>query len=452
MEAAAAAVSLALSSLTEETLGVAAKKLQTLPPSAFATPLVACGSSMAADVHAQLAEELSACEGFLPQLRSALVAAFPSCRRGSTSLLEQLASRPGVRGVAADTLDDLSTASIGDEAFAELLVRVGPRLVASAPDAADAESTGLWLSSLAAGLVCAQRCGQGSLCAVCAAHASEAASWSSSVAPALACSENDEGVAATGLAKLTNALLLGGDLGAAAEQNSGRAGTRPLVVRGVQLSFAQRGSFDCGDEGGGGGATGMVLWGAAALLSWHLEYDASTCALLAAGSRVLELGAGLGSVSAAAAILGGRVVATDGDADVVSLAMQNLKAAAAAAGEAGIACAEVATARLRWGNEEDWAALVRSHGAVHDLVLACECTFFVEAHAELAGLLRRLAAGGASILLAHTWRRLTPERAFFARLAELGLASEDVTPKPESGAPQPGSTVLLRLTLAARGH
>ena len=447
----AAAVSLALSTLTEDTLGAAAAVLRLLPPSAVVPRLVACGAALGADVHASLAAELSACDGFLPLLRAALVESLPRATRGCTSLLEQLATEPGLRGVAADVVDDLCSqpCSLDDEALGVLLVRVGPRLLASAPDEADVESTALWLSSLAAGLVCCrQRCGQ---CGVCAAHAAEAASWSSSVAPALACCENDEGVSA-GLAQLTNALLFGGsasDVGDAAVQNSGRAAvSRPLTVRGVHLSFAQRGSFDSGPAGGGGGATGMVLWGAAALLAWYVEHDTATRERLEQGTRVLELGAGLGSVSAAAAILGGRVLATDGDADVVEQTALNCDAAVAAAKVAGLHAAAVATARLRWGNEDDWAAVVASHGAAFDLVLAADCAFFMEAHAALAELIHRLAAHGGTVLMAHTWRRLTPERAFFARLTDLGMAVHDVTPAPDSGAPRPGSTVLLRMTAA----
>ena len=451
-----AAVSLALSTLTEETLDAVAAVLRQLPPSAVVPQLVACGTALAPDVHAALAAELSPCDGFLPLLRATLTEALPCATRGCTSLLEQLATarEPGLRGVAADVLDDVLSrqpAGLDDEELGVLLVRVGPRLLASSPDEADAESTALWLSSLSAGLVCCgQRCGQGgAMCSVCAAHAAEAASWRSSVAPALACIENDEGVP-SGLGRLTNALLFGGspsDVGDAAVQNSGRmAASRPLTVRGVALTFAQRGSFDSGPAGGGGGATGMVLWGAAALLAWHLEHDTGTRASLEKGASVLELGAGLGSVSAAAAILGGRVLATDGDADVVAQAELNCEAAVAAARLAGFHAARVATARLRWGNQDDWAAVVASHGAAYDMVLAADCAFFVEAHGPLAELIHALALPGAAVLLAHTWRRLTPERAFFARLTDLGLAVQDVTPAADSGAPQPGSTVLLRIT------
>jgi len=341
-------------------------------------------------------------------------------------------------------------------------VRVGPRLVASSDDG---EGTALLLTSLTAGLACSRRCGRGDLCAVCAARAVEATAWTSCAAPALACCENDEGVEG-GLADLTRALLLaGGALGGApgavadaAAATSGRATQRTLRVAGVELTFAQQGSFDSGRDGGGGGDTGMVLWGAHALLAWFLEHDGVTRAALAAGAPVIELGCGLGSVAAAAAILGGRVLATDGDAHVVEAAAENLRAALSAAAAAGVACpAGVQTARLRWGNEEDWAALAEARApGPFQIVLACDCGFFAEAHGALADTLARLvgAAGTAgappaTLLMAHTWRRLTPERAFFSLLASRGFVSEDVTPSPQSGAPLPGCTQLLRLRLAA---
>ena len=111
-------------------------------------------------------------------------------------------------------------------------------------------------------------------------------------------------------------------------------------------------------------STGLKLWPGAVLLARATAEDDGR--LLAgllpggadgwrgwAGAAALELGCGLGLVSAAAARLGARAVATDGDADLVRVTARNLKHnAAAAAADAALP----AVAVLPWGDERALAA------------------------------------------------------------------------------------------------
>jgi SAM-dependent methyltransferase len=98
-----------------------------------------------------------------------------------------------------------------------------------------------------------------------------------------------------------------------------RQASRTVTVCGVRLTVAQK-PRDTRPRAGGAGETGLVLWGAATLLSWHLEH---ACARDCAGARILELGCGCGLTSVAAALLGADVTATDGDDEVVALAEAN---------------------------------------------------------------------------------------------------------------------------------
>jgi SAM-dependent methyltransferase len=348
-------------------------------------------------------------------------------------------------------------------------------------------------------------------CAVCAARALRADGWASPGA-ALFVGRLDDGVGVG--SSLTEEVLLGGQCdgegGAAARLEELRAAVaalpwrqaeRSVLVAGRPLRLAQR-PRDVRPRRGGAGETGLVLWGAALLLAWHLEHAPAPAARLAAGARVLEIGCGAGLCAAAAALLGGRVVATDGDDEVVALAAENAAAALAdAAAAAAAAASDAATppppplgsvhaARLRWGDAADAAALPPGP---YELILASDVVYFTDAHDALFATLLALAAAspgceGAlffafvarcfcvflpgfrvttersrcsarapAVLLSHTWRKPDAEAAFLARLTSPadagggGFTCEDVTPPEDApGAPpRPHGTRLLRLWQAS---
>ena len=444
-----------LATLTDDRVETCAASLAGLEQKLVAESVVRNGLARCPDIHAELVEELLL-SGTDPSalsklLTASLASAFAASPRRASSLLEQLSSRREGRGVACDCVLQLSS-TLAAEPLAELLVRVGPRLVLSSPDELEAEATSLLLSSLVACMRCEDaRCGAGArLCSVCAVQAVERDCWRSASAPALACCENDEGSAA-GLSQLTLALLRKAGVPEAALLTSARENSRPVTVCGLPLTFAQNGGYDAAADGGGSGSTGMVLWGAAALLTWYLEHDAATRSLLSQHRTVLEIGCGLGSVSAAAALLGGAVIATDGDAEVVEQARANIAAALAVGEAAGLqgAARGCEAARLRWGHAEDIAAVEKILAEKEEplaLVLASDVGFFVEAHGALVETLARFgeARKPPLVLMAHTWRNIGPERALFEALEARGCVFEDVTPGEESGAPQPASTRLLR--------
>ncbi len=337
-------------------------------------------------------------------------------------------------------------------------------------------------------------------CAACAALALRAASWAAPDAtpciPYVHDIVNDCGNALT-----QDVLLRDGDscglqeLRAAVAALPWRQASRDVSVCGRPLRLAQR-PRDVRPRKGGAGETGLVLWGAALLMTWHMEHDAPLRALLARGARVLELGCGAGLCAAAAALLGGDVTATDGDDEVVALAAENAAAAladAAAADAAGAADAmrrgTVVPQRLRWGDAADTAALAPPYA----LVLAADVVYFTVRLRSMplplparvltplvrparrrraggqrcaagdagacGGCLARLPGCGApplhalrcslllassrvsdarprpAVLMAHTWRKPDAEGAFFARMAAADSGAfrcEDVTPLPDA--------------------
>ena len=75
----------------------------------------------------------------------------------------------------------------------------------------------------------------------------------------------------------------------------------------------------------GPGSTGTVVWNSSLLLTRLLERLVATGSLSLSGKTVLELGCGTGLTSLTAAVLGApRVVATDGNPNVVELAQDNI--------------------------------------------------------------------------------------------------------------------------------
>jgi predicted nicotinamide N-methyase len=111
------------------------------------------------------------------------------------------------------------------------------------------------------------------------------------------------------------------------------------------------------------------------------------------GRRVLELGCGLGLPAVAAAVAGGRVLATDWSADAVAMAARN-------AAHNGV---EVGAAVFRW--DADPAPL----GPPWPLVLASDVLYERRNLAPLLALLPRVTAAGGEVWLADPGRAYTPE-------------------------------------------
>ena len=101
------------------------------------------------------------------------------------------------------------------------------------------------------------------------------------------------------------------------------------------------------------------------MATWHLENNLGKKGL--AGSKVIELGAGVGYVSLVAIALGANEVAiTDGNAAVVDIARRN--AELNFPGDLG---RRIRAARLRW-NTPDVDAF---RGRAWDSILASDCTY-----------------------------------------------------------------------------
>ena len=115
-----------------------------------------------------------------------------------------------------------------------------------------------------------------------------------------------------------------------------------------------------------------------------------TARLHPAGSRVLELGCGLGLPSIAAALEGASVLATDWSADAVGFAAANASRNGAA----------LRTAVCSWTDPEVLVA-----GAPWDLVLAADVLSEVRNVDQLLDLLPRLVDGSGEVLIADPGRR-----------------------------------------------
>jgi predicted nicotinamide N-methyase len=90
------------------------------------------------------------------------------------------------------------------------------------------------------------------------------------------------------------------------------------------------------DEHGLEAFTGLTVWDATWCLVALLQSDEALRQLLAAGARVIELGAGIGCVGLAAAVLGARVVLTDLSSVVADMLRPNI--ARNASGETPARC------------------------------------------------------------------------------------------------------------------
>ena len=139
------------------------------------------------------------------------------------------------------------------------------------------------------------------------------------------------------------------------------------------------------------------------------------------GARVLELGCGLALPSIAAALAGGRVLATDWSPDAIELARVNAERNTAA----------IETAVSAW---DDPAVLLA--GAPWDLVLASDVLYERRNVPLLLALLPQLVDERGEVLLAD------PSRPYTAGFVAEAGAGWDVESRPE---PPPSRVVIYRL-------
>eukprot|EP00968_Pinguiococcus_pyrenoidosus_P017548 scaffold1747_cov251-Pinguiococcus_pyrenoidosus.AAC.21 len=170
-------------------------------------------------------------------------------------------------------------------------------------------------------------------------------------------------------------------------------------------------------DGKGGSALGFgkSAYNAAFVLSALLESNAD----IVEGKRVVELGCGPGLVAIAAALAkASRVLATDGDAEVLNLAAENF-----AANLNEEEAKAVAVAEFLWGDEEQRRAL---HGPF-DVVLAADVAAvpYEEAYEALVQSLLSLVSPEGHVYLAYQ-RRHASEDAFFERLRQAFKEVEDL--------------------------
>ncbi|GAQ82986.1 hypothetical protein KFL_001310160 [Klebsormidium nitens] len=127
-------------------------------------------------------------------------------------------------------------------------------------------------------------------------------------------------------------------------------------------------------------STGIVcLWPAEEVLTHYCSQHPE----LFQGRRVLELGAGYGlaGLAVAACTEAGEVVITDGNPQVVNAIQHNIRINAHLFGETAVRAEP-----LTWGDD----ASARAAGGPFDVIIAADCTFFKDFHAQLAGTIKLL--------------------------------------------------------------
>lgn len=148
---------------------------------------------------------------------------------------------------------------------------------------------------------------------------------------------------------------------------------------------------------GASGVTGAVVWDSGVVLAKFLEHAADSGLLpaLRGGARAVDLGAGCGLVSAVAALLGARVVATDLP-DRVRLLRKNLEE------NVGDGDGVATVAELVWGDEYEVEPELLDPPP--ELVLGSDVVYSEEAVGDLLATLSRLAGPDTTVLLAGELR------------------------------------------------
>ncbi|KAM3196969.1 hypothetical protein ACQJBY_072573 [Aegilops geniculata] len=173
---------------------------------------------------------------------------------------------------------------------------------------------------------------------------------------------------------------------------------------------------------GASGVTGAVVWDSAVVLAKFLEHAADAGLLPVRGARAVDLGAGCGLVSAVAALLGARVVATDLP-DRVRLLRKNLEENVCN-GVVGGGSAKVA--ELVWGDEyeldPELLLWLDPEAEPPELVLGSDVVYSEEAVGDLLATLTRLAGPRTTVLLAGELRNDVVVECFLeAAMAEFDI-------------------------------
>ncbi|KAF7046906.1 hypothetical protein CFC21_055896 [Triticum aestivum] len=170
--------------------------------------------------------------------------------------------------------------------------------------------------------------------------------------------------------------------------------TFPMDACGRRISLHQQPS----SFRGASGVTGAVVWDSAVVLAKFLEHAADAGLLSVRGARAVDLGAGCGLVSAVAALLGARVLATDLP-DRVRLLRKNLEENVGDGGSAAVA-------ELVWGDgyELDPELLLWLEPEPPELVLGSDVVYSEEAVGDLLATLCRIAGPRTTVLLAGELR------------------------------------------------
>ncbi|KAH9104248.1 hypothetical protein LEN26_015125 [Aphanomyces euteiches] len=145
--------------------------------------------------------------------------------------------------------------------------------------------------------------------------------------------------------------------------------------------------------------TGSAVWQAAEALLQMMKLPAYMSMLH--GRKVLELGAGTGINSLAAAMLNSNVVATDGDPDALALIQENIKANQFQLPK------PVSVRPLVWGNQEQIQALKTEFG-LFDVILGSDI-LFEAIEGQLLVTIYELCAMQGVVILTHTPREPSRE-------------------------------------------
>ncbi len=165
-----------------------------------------------------------------------------------------------------------------------------------------------------------------------------------------------------------------------ADENHGSCQLLDNVVRWRAGKF-----FTIRQDWGGSASTGAAVWNGANMAAWYLGNALPRSDV--AGSRVLELGAGVGFTSLVAHALGAEEVAiTDGNVDVLKLADQNIAINIPADQRS-----RIYTAQLRWNTEDE--GVFRPQGTTKpawDYIIAADVTYLQKNREDLLSSIAHL--------------------------------------------------------------